>query len=123
MPSSDKHEEGQAGEDMAVRALKKRGYRILERNFTSRLGEIDIVAEEKGCLVFVEVKKRNTDRFGEALYAIDKRKKRHMVRSALCYMKAHNAFGRPARFDVVGIDGDTLKIVKNAFSVGDDDGR
>ncbi len=82
-----------------------------------RCGEIDIVAEHKGYLVFVEVKKRNTPYFGDPLDAIDKRKKDHIVKSALYYMKKNKCADRKVRFDVVGITGDTIKIVKNAFAV------
>jgi putative endonuclease len=112
-------EEGSRGEDMAVQALKKQGYKIIERNHRNRMGEIDIVAEEDRCLVFVEVKKRNSTSFGEAVCSIDQRKKRHLIRAALTYMKANNSFGRQVRFDVIGIDGKKIKIVKNAFLVED----
>ena len=108
-------EEGLRGEDMAIKTLKRKGYRIVERNHRNRLGEIDVIAEEGGCLVFVEVKKRNTTRFGEAVCSIDERKKRHLVRAALFYMKSHDCFNRPVRFDVIGIDREHVKIVKNAF--------
>jgi putative endonuclease len=113
-------EEGQRGEDMATKALKGNGYKIVERNHRNKLGEIDIVAEEGGYLVFVEVKKRNTGRFGEAICAVDDRKKRHLIRTALLYMKMHDCFGRKVRFDVIGIDNDRTKLVKNAFLVEDD---
>jgi putative endonuclease len=108
-------EQGLAGEDEAVAVLKRQGYKVIERNHRNRLGEIDIVAEEGGYLVFVEVKKRNTARFGEALCSIDERKKRHLVKAALFYMKLHRAFDRKVRFDVIGIDGEKVKLVKNAF--------
>ncbi len=110
-------EEGRAGEDEAIKTLKRKGYKIVERNYRTRLGEIDVVAEEGGCLVFVEVKKRNTGLFGEAVCAIDERKKKHMVSAALFYMKTHEAFGRRIRFDVLGIDSGKMKLVKGAFMV------
>ena len=110
-------EEGLAGEDKAVKTLKKKGYRIVERNYRTRLGEIDVVAEEGGCLVFVEVKNRNTGLFGEAVCSIDERKKKHMVNAALYYMKTHESFGRRVRFDVIGIDSGNVKLVKGAFTV------
>jgi putative endonuclease len=117
--SSGNRAEGQRGEEMALKTLRSNGYTIIERNHRNRLGEIDIVAEENGCLVFVEVKKRNTGRYGEALCAVDDRKKRHLVKAALLYMKIHNCFGREVRFDVIGIDKDRTKLVKNAFLVED----
>jgi putative endonuclease len=113
---SSRHE-GLLGEDTAIKMLKRNGYKIVERNYRSKLGEIDVVAEEGGYLVFVEVKKRNTGRFGEAICAVDERKKRHLVKAALFYMKTHDGFDRPVRFDVVGIDNERTKLVKNAFLV------
>jgi putative endonuclease len=113
-------EEGIRGEDMAIKTLKKKGYKIVERNHRNKLGEIDVIAEEGGCLVFVEVKKRNTTRFGEAVCAVDERKKRHLVRAALFYMKLHDCFDRSVRFDVIGIDNERTKLVKNAFLVEDE---
>ncbi len=116
----NKREVGSLGEDLAIKALKKQGYRILERNHTTRFGEIDIIAEEGGCLVFVEVKKRNTALFGDALSAVTKTKQQHVVKSALWYLKQHKCFDRHIRFDAVGLDGDQVKIVKAAFMVEDD---
>ncbi len=110
-------EEGIRGEETAIETLKRRGYKIVERNYRSRLGEIDVIAEEGGCLVFVEVKKRNTPLFGEAVCSIDERKKRHLVRAALFYLKTHHCSDRSVRFDVIGIDYDKIKLVKNAFLV------
>ena len=118
----NKREEGLKGEDAAVAALKGNGYRILERNYTSRFGEIDVIAEDGDFLVFVEVKKRNSESFGQSFSAITRRKRRHLVKSALFYMKAHKCFDRRVRFDVVGIDQGTPKILKHAFLI-DDDGR
>jgi putative endonuclease len=112
-----RREEGIRGEETAVRALRKQGYKILERNHRNKLGEIDVIAEDGDCLVFVEVKKRNTASFGEAVCSIDERKKRHLVRAALFYMKANKCFGRRVRFDVIGIDGERIKLVRNAFMV------
>jgi putative endonuclease len=116
----NKREIGSAGEEAAIKTLKKSGYKILERNHNTKFGEIDIIAEEGGCLVFVEVKKRSTDRFGDSLSAITKTKREHMVKSALWYMKRHKCFGRRVRFDAVGLDGEQVKIVKSAFLVEDD---
>lgn len=115
MPS--RQEEGREGEERAEKTLKKEGYRIIEKNFRTRFGEIDIIAEDKGCLVFVEVKKRNTPSFGDPFHAINARKRQHLIKSALFYMKSHDSFNRKVRFDVVGIEGDNVKIIRNAFMV------
>jgi len=110
-------EEGLRGEEMAIKTLKRAGYKIVERNHRNPLGEIDVIAEEGGSLVFVEVKRRNSRSFGEAICAVDEQKKRHLVRAALLYMKMHHCFDRRVRFDVIGIDENRTKLVKNAFLV------
>lgn len=110
-----KREEGRTGEDEAEKILKRKGYRILERNFRTRFGEIDIVAEDKDCLVFVEVKKRNTRAFGNPFHAVNRQKRQHLVKSALLYMKSHDAFNKRVRFDVVGIEEGSVKVIRNAF--------
>jgi putative endonuclease len=116
----NKRDVGSLGEETAIKTLKKRGYKILERNHTTRFGEIDIIAEEGGYLVFVEVKKRNTNQFGDALSAITRIKQQHIVKSALWYMKRNKCFDRRVRFDAVGLDGEQVKVVKGAFMVEDD---
>jgi putative endonuclease len=110
-------EEGLRGEEMAIKTLKKAGYKIVERNHRNPLGEIDVIAEESGVLVFVEVKKRNTGSFGEAVCAVTETKKRHLIKAATFYLKMHDCFDRSVRFDVIGIDKDRTKLVKNAFLV------
>ena len=115
----DKLTTGREGEDLALTVLKKEGYRIIERNYRSLFGEIDIVAEEGGCLVFVEVKRRRGRSFGTSFEAVDGRKKRHIIRSAQLYLKSnHYSTDRSIRFDVVGIDGDEIRIIKHAFGDG-----
>jgi putative endonuclease len=114
---SSKREEGLRGEDKAVGTLKREGYRIIERNYRSPLGEIDIIAEEGGYLVFVEVKKRNSATFGNPFHAINRTKKEHIIKSAMFYLKANKCFERKIRFDVVGIDMEDVKIIKHAFMV------
>ena len=113
----NRKESGQAGEDAAVATLKRSGYKVIERNYRNFLGEIDIIAEEGGYLVFVEVKKRNSVAFGESLHAVDKKKQEHIIRSATYYLKDHRCLDRKIRFDVVGIDGEKVKVVKHAFVV------
>ncbi|HOP85981.1 MAG TPA: YraN family protein [Syntrophorhabdaceae bacterium] len=115
--TTDKREQGKEGEDKATSILKAKGYKIIERNYRNPFGEIDIVAEEGGYLVFIEVKKRNTETFGDPLHAIDEAKKRHIIKSAQYYLKSHKLNNKKARFDVVGITKDNIKIVKNAFLV------
>jgi putative endonuclease len=113
----NKREEGTKGEEKAISILKTEGYKILEKNYRNHFGEIDIIAEEDGYLVFIEVKKRNTPVYGVSFEAVNTAKKRRIIRSATFYMKMHKCFDKKIRFDVVGIDNEGVKIVKHAFVV------
>ncbi|MGE5894721.1 MAG: YraN family protein [bacterium] len=109
---------GQEGEDLAVRHLKKKGYRIIERNYKNPLGEIDIIAYESGSIVFIEVKARSSDEFGMPLEAVHRKKQEKMKQVALIYLKRFKT-EVPARFDVVSIYRGRVptevEIIKNAF--------
>ena len=112
---------GQKGETLAVRYLQKTGYRILEKNYRTNLGEIDIIAKDRDFIVFVEVKARQTESFGNPKEAItaDKLRKSSMV--ALQYLKSTRQVSARARFDVVAVhpsDGcERIEVVKNAFDL------
>jgi len=96
---------GKRGEELACELLKKRGYRILERNVRGRYGEIDIVARRKGCTAFVEVRTRTGDGFGTPEESITKHKRDKMVTCALDYVARHEDLREAAwRIDVVAID-------------------
>jgi len=115
----DRRKRGQQGEELAVDFLKKKGYRVLERNFRYERGEIDIVAEDREALVFVEVKSRRTRTFGEAEDAVTILKRRRLRRIAEGYLFTHNIESKACRFDVIGIqfDGERADIrhYENAF--------
>ncbi|MFP3866758.1 MAG: YraN family protein [Desulfobacteraceae bacterium] len=110
---------GQAGEDLAVATLKRQGYKILERNYTTPLGEIDLIAQHQGALVFVEVKTRQSQAFGSAREAISRRKQTRLQRLAQYYLKQRRLTPRSMRFDVVAISvqGQDIKveIIPHAF--------
>ncbi len=109
------------GESLSVRHLKKNGYKILEQNYRNKLGEIDIIAKEKGTLVFVEVKARRSDLFGNPKWAVTPKKQRKISMVALYYLKATKQTRAKARFDVISIssseDNPRIEIVKNAFEL------
>jgi len=96
---------GRIGEDLAAGALVARGYAILERRFTTEHGDIDIIAEDAGTLVFVEVRARATAEFGNAAESVTDAKKRQVARLAREYLALRQITNRPCRFDVVAIDG------------------
>ncbi len=110
---------GIKGEDLAVKFLKKKGYRILSRNFKTPLGEIDIVAQDGETLVFVEVKTRTDNSFGLPFEAVDYRKKEKLRKVALYYLKNCYKKDAPSRFDVLSItsggDRNDLEHIRDAF--------
>lgn len=91
---------GQLGEDFAVRALADKGYRILERNFSNKFGEIDIIAKDKEIYVFVEVKAKKGLDYGTPEEMINSGKLNRIKRMATSYMKGENLH---CRIDVIAI--------------------
>lgn len=112
---------GREGEDLALGFLKKEGYRILAKNYRSRLGEIDIVARDKDTICFVEVKTRQFLESGEPLEAVNALKQRKISKTALGYLKEKHLLDRKARFDVVAVtyseNKPCLNLIKNAFDL------
>ena len=112
-------QQGQEGEELAVRHLKRRGYRIICQNYRSPLGEIDIVAHQRGVLVFVEVKSRRSETFGSPKLAVTPAKQRKLSQVAWHYLQQHNLTEANARFDVVTISlmqgSPHLEVIENAF--------
>ncbi len=107
--------EGKKGEIKAVLFLKKHGYKILETNFKNKIGEIDIIAEKDGVIVFIEVKNRSTYRFGRPIEAVDFRKQNKIKKVAEIYLMIKNKYYNDVRFDVVEVSNDNLEHIENAF--------
>lgn len=93
---------GNFGEDKSCAYLRKKGYRIVERNYSSRFGEIDIIAESSDYLVFVEVKLRKNDLHGEAKEFVDLRKQKKIIKTASFYLSQHET-EKFVRFDVIEV--------------------
>lgn len=106
---------GGDGESMARNYLSARGYRWLASNFSTRWGEIDLIMEQGGTLVFVEVKRRASARYGAPEEAVTRLKARRMVRSALLFVQKHRLDGRMMRFDTVAIGPDGLRHIADFF--------
>jgi putative endonuclease len=113
---------GRAGEEAAAGFLTSLGYRVIARNVRFRVGELDLVAEEDGCLVFVEVKTRTGTGFGTAAEAVTPRKQQQLLRLGGIYLAGMAAAGNgPCRFDVVTVEpasggGWTCAVIRNAFT-------
>jgi putative endonuclease len=112
---------GKSGEELAVDLLKQNGYKIIAKNYRTKLGEIDIVANEKDTVCFIEVKTRRSDRFGSPQEAVLSSKQRQISKAALNFLKDNNLLDRNARFDVVSVvltgDKPKLDLIKNAFEL------
>jgi putative endonuclease len=113
---------GQRAEENALAYLQQRGFRLVERNYRCRLGEIDLVMEDRDRLVFVEVRYRASGRYGSALESIDGRKQARLVAAANHYLVSKR-IDRPSRFDVVALSpggsGLTVQWVKDAFQASE----
>ena len=118
---------GRLGEKSAVKFLKRCGYKILARNFSCFLGEIDIVARKNEVISFVEVKTRRSTRFGIPMEAVTRAKKKKLAELAWFYLTKYNLLSVPCRFDVVSVlvkrerwpRKIKVNLVKDAFWVED----
>ncbi len=109
------HVLGVQGETLAKQYLTEKGYKILEQNYTTKIGEIDIIATKNDIIVFVEVKNRQTKRFGMPREAITPYKQNKIRKVALQYLVAKKLTNKQVRFDCVEILGDTITHIENCF--------
>lgn len=111
---------GEAGEEDGVLWLREEGYRIVERNFVAKTGEIDVIAWDGETLCFVEIKARATTSYGPAVEAVSFQKQRRIARTAALYL-ARKPTDAPCRFDVLGMDqganGWNYSLLRDAFTL------
>ena len=112
---------GTKGEDMVCRFLMKEGYQVLKRNYQCRFGEIDIIAENKEYLIFVEVKTRKNKAFGAPEDAVGYYKKKNIFFATKIFLKHHGIENKRIRFDVISIilKPFSIKHIENAFIESD----
>ena len=106
---------GGQGEAVARDYLARKGARILEMNYRRPTGEIDIVARHRGALLFVEVKRRSSTRFGRPAEAVDRAKQLHILRTAQLYLQENRLEDAAVRFDIVEILPGELRHIEGAF--------
>ena len=112
----NKREVGYEYEQRAAVFLQNQGYEILESNYNSRTGEIDLIAKDGVYYTFIEVKYRSSIKNGYPEEAVDYRKMKHITKTASLYLLRHGLSEfTPCRFDVVVILKDEMKLLKNAF--------
>jgi len=118
---TDRQEVGKLGEKAAQKFLKKRGYRICETGFRCPHGEIDIIAQKKDCLVFIEVRTKSSLEFGSPEESLTEAKKKKLIASALTYITSHQKLPSEWRIDVVAVELDDkgqtkrIELIENAI--------
>ena len=112
---------GKLAEDLAAKFLVAQGYKILERNYKNKFGEIDIIAQQEGVICFIEVKARHSADRGLPQEAVSSRKQRQISRVAVNYLKLKKLLEHAARFDVVALlyvnSQPEISLITNAFEL------
>ncbi|MBS4539781.1 YraN family protein [Clostridium sp. D2Q-11] len=101
---------GNFGEEIAIKYLLQKDYKILEKNFTTKLGEIDIIAKDKDIVTFIEVKLRRNSSYGHPFEAVDYRKQKKIINVAKLYAKYKNLYNTQFRFDIIEVYSDSNDI-------------
>ena len=112
---------GKEGERLAEDYLKRKGYKLVERNYRCSAGEVDLIVLDRRVIVFVEVKTRTGHGFGTPAEAVQPRKQRKMMQAAQFFLSEKKLHQRDARFDVVGISWPArepvVEHIENAFDL------
>jgi len=116
MPRTPQQRLGRLGEDRALAHLQTQGLTLLERNFLCKSGELDLIMLEGPMLVFVEVRRRASSRFGGAVYSVTPAKQQRLLRAAQYYLLRHK-IPPPCRFDLVTIDDEKLSWIQNMLEM------
>ncbi len=112
---------GRLGEDIAAKFLKKQGYIILCQNWRCSFGEIDIVAQEKDFIIFIEIKTRGNLEFGPGYLSVGRAKQNKLIKLAQAFFKRYSLSDKPCRIDIVSIDLDRdnkpvkIELIRDAF--------
>lgn len=122
---STTREQGEYSESLACQYLENKGFKLIEKNFNCRMGEIDLIMKDSDSLVFIEVRYRKNNNFGSGVESITASKQSKLIKTASLYLQQHDKLNRyPSRFDVVSISGfigttniDNINFnwIKNAF--------
>ena len=119
--TKERQELGRLGEDLALKRIRKLGYKLIEKNFRCALGEIDIIARHDEYLVFLEIKTRKGRPLAYAKEAVTAKKKRQISKAALFYMMENNCSDVKSRFDVVAVsiydEKAEIEVIKDAFEL------
>jgi len=111
-------EKGALGENMAVNYLKSKGYKIIDRNYRTSIGEIDIIAIKDNILAFIEVKSRTNLNYGYPYEAVNWKKQEKIIKSSYIYMKHKNLYEYQIRYDIIEVylqKEPKINYIENAF--------
>lgn len=111
----NKREIGKTKEESCEKVLVDAGYDIVERNFATRIGEIDIIAENNEELLFIEVKYRKSKQYGYGEESVNKTKARKIFKTARQYIYKKNIQDKQIRFDIISIEDNEIRWIKNSF--------
>lgn len=111
----NKREIGNIGESIAIKYIKKLGYKLLDKNYTTHLGEIDIIAQDKDYVVFIEVKLKHSDIFSMPSESVTNRKQHKYCMVATQYLTYKRMMHMDTRFDVIEVHNKTVNHIINAF--------
>jgi putative endonuclease len=114
-PDLSNRARGQWGEDLAAAHYRRLGHDVIDRNWRSSTGELDLVVLDGSTYVFSEVKARRTADFGPASAAVTVAKQRRIRQLAVEWLRAHDVHASSVRFDVVAITGNELELITDAF--------
>ena len=112
----NKRQLGQENEYLALKYLTDKGYKIIKRNYRCKLGEIDLIAKKEDRIIFIEVKYRSNNRYGNSIEAVNKRKQQVIRNVAKYYLLTnYHSLEIPISFDVIGIDKNNITHIENGF--------
>lgn len=112
----NKRQLGQENEYLALKYLTNKGYKIIKRNYRCKLGEIDLIAKKDDRIIFIEVKYRSNNRYGNSIEAVNKRKQQVIRNVARYYLLTnYHSLEIPISFDVIGIDKNNITHIENGF--------
>lgn len=114
---TDNKKKGRSGEDIAVKMLEEKGFKIIERNFQYRQGEIDIIATKGHIIAFVEVKARYNDLYGYPVEAVTPSKRKKIIQTSEVFLSSKDYLGMQARYDIIEVDYSNSRVnhIENAF--------
>ncbi len=113
----NKKEIGNEKENLAEEFLKNNGYKILERNYSTKFGEIDIIAYKENTLIFIEVRSKSYNYFGKPFETVDKKKIKKIVKTAQKYILQNKLQNFDIRFDVISVEKEKINHIKSAFDL------